>query len=261
MVLTLEEKEIVEKLKKDPYYIKSLTDVTEDMALVVVRENGALIRYIKNPSENVMWEALKQNPWTIEYIYNPNEDMCLYVVEKAWNSLKYIKNPSYNVIKKAIESKGWAIQFAQNPDIELQKVAVEKDFDSIKFIKNPSCQIQMIAVKKDWSSIKFIDNPCEEAELESIRNNEEAMRYIHITDEKINKYIKINVKVAKYLQEEKLKELESIIIEEIAKEEVDDQFMLDFIECNAFKFDKVRFIYKYGSMKAKTVLLDYKLGM
>lgn len=211
--------------------------------------------------EKEIIEKLKENPWSIEHIENPTEEMCLYVVSKAWNALKYIKEPSCDVIKKAIESKGWAIQFVKDPSLELQKLAVEKDYDSIKYIKNPTTEVQVISVKKDWSALKFIENPSEEAEIEGIKNNEEAMRYIKVTEEKINKYIKININIAKYLSEEELNQIEAIIREEIASEEVDDKYMLNFLQCDAFKFDKVKYVYKYGSMKAKTILLDHKLSI
>lgn len=223
--------------------------------------NYCIIKVVYCLKEKEILNRIKENPWAIEYIENPTEEMCLYAVSKAWNALKYIKEPSYEVIKKAIESKGWAIQFVKNPSLELQELAVEKDYDSIKYIKNPASEIQIISVKKDWSAIKYIENPSEEAELEGIKNNEETMRYIKVSQEKINRYIKINIKIAKYLSEEDLNRIEPIIREEVAKDEVDDKYMLDFLQCDAFKFDKVKFVHKYGSMKAKTILLDYKLSI
>ena len=206
-------------------------------------------------------EKLKKNPWAIEYIENPTEEMCLCAVSNAWNALRYIKEPSFDVMKKAVEEKGWAIQYIKEPSLELQKLAVQKDYDSIKYIKNPSCEVQVIAVRKDWSAIKYIVDPCEEAEIEAIKNSEEAMRYIKLNSNKIIEYIRLNIKIAKYLNVDQLKEVESIIREEISKEDLNENYMLDFIQCDAFDFDKVRFVYKYGSMKAKTILLDHKLSI
>src|SRR3712207_7225332 len=80
------DKQIIEYIKKDPYYIKLIQNPTEEMKILAVSRNGLLIRYLKKPSTEVIWTALKSNIWAIEYVENPTERMCMYCVEDSWNA-------------------------------------------------------------------------------------------------------------------------------------------------------------------------------
>ena len=53
-----------------------------------------------------------------------------------------------------------------------------------------------------------------------------------------------------------------------AKEDVEEKYIRDFLNCgvidrnsDAIRLDKIMFIYKYGSKKAKKIALDEKLKM
>ena len=55
---------------------------------------------------------------------------------------------------------------------------------------------------------------------------------------------------------------------ELTKEDVEEKYVRDFLSCsiidrnsNSIKIDKVMFIYKYGSKKAKKIAVDEKLKM
>ncbi|MDU4936019.1 MAG: hypothetical protein E6X43_11975, partial [Peptostreptococcaceae bacterium] len=57
-----------------------------------------------------------------------------------------------------------------------------------------------------------------------------------------------------------------LLKEIISKEDVSEKYIRDFLNCstidresNIFKIDKIMFIYKYGSKKAKRISVDEKL--
>lgn len=210
----------------------------------------------------LQWDKLKSNVWTIDHIENPTEEMCLFAVSRAWNTLKYIKSPTYEVIRKAIDTKGWAIQYVENPLEELQIMAVEKDWDSIQYIKTPTVNVKSMAVRTDWRAIQFVDNPPFDVIREAVRQNEEAIRYIDVkNDDELVMLIEDNVRVIKYVGHLVSQDrVEEVLRRKLGEEDVDSRFVVDFIECDALKLDKVRFIKNHGSRKAKTVLVDYKLN-
>ena len=45
----------------------------------------------------------------------------------------------------------------------------------------------------------------------------------------------------------------------IQDENVSEKYIRDFLNCEAITFDKLRFIYEYGSKKAKRITVDEKL--
>ena len=73
-----------------------------------VYNNGELIQFIDNPSEEVQLAAVKENSYSILYIQNPSERVQLIVVKEIPYLIRYMKNPTDKVIQFA-RSKGYDI--------------------------------------------------------------------------------------------------------------------------------------------------------
>ena len=63
-------------------------------------------------------------------------------------------------------------------------------------------------------------------------------------------------------------ELEEIFKEVLSKDDVDEKYVRDFLNCSIIDrnseiidIDKIMFIYKYGSKKEKRIAVDEKLKM
>ena len=63
-------------------------------------------------------------------------------------------------------------------------------------------------------------------------------------------------------------ELEEIFKEVLSKDDVDEKYVRDFLNCSIIDrnseiidIDKIMFIYKYGSKKTKRIAVDEKLKM
>ena len=54
-------------------------------------------------------------------------------------------------------------------------------------------------------------------------------------------------------------EIKEILKDVIQDENVSEKYVRDFLNCEAISFDKLRFIYEYGSKKAKRITVDEKL--
>ena len=81
--------------------------------------------------------------------------------------------------------------------------------------------------------------------------------------------MKVNILVIKYVMKEISKdELEEVLKEVLSKEDVEEKYVRDFLNCSTIDknsdimpMDKIMFIYKYGSKKAKKIAVDEKLKM
>ena len=188
--------------------------------------------------------------------------------------IKNIDNPTEAVIKLAIEQRGWAIRYAKDPTEEVQLLAVKKDYDSIKYIKEPYESVQMEAVRISYDALRYINKPSYKAEVIAIKNNEAAVKFITSLDkEKILNFLKENILVIRYITRSLLaqisqEEFEEVLKEALSKEDIEEKYIRDFLNCSVIdresdviSMDKVMFIYKYGSKKAKKIAVDEKLKM
>ncbi|MFA9377640.1 MAG: hypothetical protein ACERKZ_12895, partial [Lachnotalea sp.] len=190
-------------------------------------------------------------------------------VKGAWVNLEHIKNPTEKVIKLALEQAGWAIKYVNHPSEELQLLAISKNYDALKFIKEPYNQVQEAAVKISYDALRYIKSPTNQAELIAIHSNAGAIKFISDLDKhKILEFLKVNFLIIKYTMKEISKdELEKVLKEVLAREEVEEQYIRDFLNYNTIdqsiinSIDKMDFIYRYGSKRAKKIAVDEKLKM
>ncbi len=147
-------------------------------------------------------------------------------------------------------------------------MAIEKNYDSIKYIEKPCEEVQLAAVNISYDALRYINNPSEKAEISAIRNNEAAIKFVHNLDkEKMIKFLKENILVIKYLIKDiSIEELEGVLKERLSSEDIEESYVRNFINCesinkkyNNISMDKIVFIHKYGSSRAKRVAIDEKL--
>ncbi|OOM16420.1 hypothetical protein [Clostridium saccharobutylicum] len=259
----MEKENILLKLKSNPSYIKELSEADEELKLLIVKDNGNNIKYIKNPSKEVQKEAIKSTPLSIQYIENVNEEIGILCVRTLWNSLELINNPSETIIEEAVQTKGWAIQFVKNPSEKLQILAVNKDYDAIKYITNPSEIVQLKAIENYYAAIRFIKNPTLKAKIKSIKSNGEAINYISNYDlDELKIFISENINVVKYIYESiDVETVVEVLMEKVKNETIEKKYIEDFLELEILDMDKINFIREYGSKNAKKILVDYKLSM
>lgn len=266
----MEESKLIQIIKSNPSIIATIDDPTEEMKLLAVKKSGLVLEYIKNPTIEIQEAAIDNNARAIKYIGSPTEDMMIKAVNKGWSILEYIKNPTDQVIELAIDKSGWAIQYVKNPSEELQLLAVRKNYDSIKYIKEPCERVQEEAVNISYDALRYIKTPSSHAELTAIRNNEAAINFVTGVDkDKILKFLKVNILVIKYVVNKISKdELEEVLKQVLSSEDVEEKYVRDFLNCSTIDkandtitMDKIMFIYKYGSKKAKRIAVDEKLKM
>ena len=65
-----------------------------------------------------------------------------------------------------------------------------------------------------------------------------------------------------------IEEIETALKNILSKEDIEEKYVRDFINCTVIdrnsdkiKIDKIMFIYKYGSKKAKKIALDERLKL
>ena len=91
-----------------------------------VYDNGELIQFIDNPSEEVQLAAVKKFGNSIRYIKNPSQTVQLAAVEKWSTSIQYIENPSEKVQLAAVKQYPFSIEYIQNPSEKVIQLARSK---------------------------------------------------------------------------------------------------------------------------------------
>jgi hypothetical protein len=114
--------------------------------------------------------AVSRNGWVIRFIKDPSEEMKLEAVRQDGSAIRIIKNPSERVQLEAVKRNGLAIQYIENPSEAVQLAAVRQDGYAIRCIEYPSERVQLEAVRQDRTVIRLIKDPSETVQLEAARH-------------------------------------------------------------------------------------------
>lgn len=259
----MNKEDILLKLKDDPSFINEVKDNKDykEICLKMLKTNGAFIKYIDNPDIDMQMQAIKEMPMSVKYIDSLCEEAAVFAVKVSWNTLEYIKNPSEKVLSEAVNAKGWAIRYIKNPSEKLKLDAVKNDYDAIKYIEHPSSEVQIEAVKSYYLAIKYIKNPDKDTVLQAIAQDAQAINYIpSYTLSDLEDFIKVNINVVKYVYESiDVSIVVDVLKEKLKDDNLDPQYLKDFLELEILDMDKINFINDYGCANVKKLTVDYEL--
>ncbi|AOY74695.1 HNH endonuclease [Clostridium formicaceticum] len=188
-------------------------ELFEEIECEAVRRNPEAIKYIKNPSYDMLYKLIKENWKIIQHLRNPSEDIQLLAVKTSRNAIKYIKNPTENVQLEAIGTTGNAIQFIENPTEKVKLEAVKKTKSAIQYIENPSKDI-LAAANQNWPYYRPIETESKKSKEEV--PNDFSKPFNDLKLDKSNKYKveKSNINLLEN-NEKYNKELETKLLENI----------------------------------------------
>jgi hypothetical protein len=180
---------LLEALKHDFSLVVHMNDIFKNIytrhsdelifyQINAVRKNSNVIKYIKNPSEQVCLEAVKQNGLVIQFIDDPSNEVCLEAVKQNYTAIQYIWEPSDNVLLEALRTNHDAFKYIYKYSEEIAVEFIKKDISVFKYINHPSAKLCLEAIKQNGLIIQFIDNPSNEVCLEAVRQNGLALQFI-----------------------------------------------------------------------------------
>ena len=62
---TMDESRIIEMIKRNPSIIKTISNPTDEMKILAIKEDGLVLRYINNPTVEMQNLAIENNPRAI----------------------------------------------------------------------------------------------------------------------------------------------------------------------------------------------------
>lgn len=127
---------MLKNVLEDPVNIKRYPNSPFYVQLAAVSQDGFLIIYIKDPSEEIKLAAVRQTGHAIQNIKDPSISIQLEAVNQNCYAIKHIKTPSRKVQLSAVRKNPWAIQFIKNPSEEVQLIAVNKNLFTFNIRKS-----------------------------------------------------------------------------------------------------------------------------
>lgn len=161
---------------KLPHFLKIIPEnqIPESVKIYAAQKdsNGCLLKWLKNPSTDVINTALKTAGQNLIHLKNPTKQQILLGLSNETDS-------------------PWLISKIHKPTVQMQIAAVTHDFDAIDYIENPCETVKIAAAKAHGVEIlKKIQNPSEQLLLTAIQHTICAdktyfLRYIPHPDNKI----------------------------------------------------------------------------
>lgn len=164
----------------DCSYIRKIAHPSETMAVRAVQANGLLLEAIPDEfkTENVVKEAVKQNGYAIKFVQNPSEEVLRLAVTSTPKVITMIPGASLAVKHIAVNRDPNVLRLMDHPEEELQLIGVEADPYVINSIKEPSYNAIKRAVEKQGLIIRNFQYQYPELRMTAIEANPFALRVL-----------------------------------------------------------------------------------
>lgn len=143
-------------VKLNPLVIEYIENPSEEISIMAVKILWNSLRYIKEPTYNVLKEAVKAKGWAIQFIGNKTEELCLLAVSKDYDSIKYIENPSEEVQLTAVKRYWGAIRYIKEPTLLVMREAVKREAEAINFIERYDYDDMKYFIYDNINSLKYV---------------------------------------------------------------------------------------------------------
>jgi hypothetical protein len=164
-----------------------VTEELVSLAIEALKCDASVIKFIKNPSEEMKLEAVRRDGRTIGLIENPSEEIIkASQVQISFGELnEKLKNEKelekrlerkmnvefYKTSLVSLNLEGRVIRFIENPTEEQKLIAVKQNGLSIEFIKEKTQTVRFHAISRNGLAIKFLDNPTLSEQIQAVRQN------------------------------------------------------------------------------------------
>ena len=85
-----------------------------DECLKAVKQNGYVLRYVKEQTNDICLEAVKRHGMSLQYVKDQTSDICLEAVKRNGSLLKYVKDQTPEICMDAVKQNGYALQFVKD---------------------------------------------------------------------------------------------------------------------------------------------------
>ncbi len=181
--MALPKKDVHEIIQTDFY------NLTQEEIRNEIKNDGLMVRYLINPTEDDLIVAVEQNPASIKFIIDPPRSVQLIVAKKDHTHLKYCKKVHFDAVKVIVKD---------HPEY-IRLIRYKSQYLSELIAINPRCiqycwiqydSLQMEAVKLDIKMIMYINYPTEDVQKFVLMKDPELAKYVRNPDKKILNLIK-----------------------------------------------------------------------
>lgn len=165
------------KLNADPKILAKISSQKNfaDILLSSIKNNWENIKYVKDPSFEMILSAVKQSPRAYDFV-KQDPVTTERLLKHDWQVIGYAKEQTEQLCKMAIniDPKVLGVIKDEAQTLDVCLYAIKKDPTSLKHIAHQSETLCMEAVSKDWKALKFALYRSPEVCLSAITQSKDA---------------------------------------------------------------------------------------
>jgi hypothetical protein len=160
-------------------------NLSEELIIEALKQNGLLLKYVKNPTDEMKKIALKQNGFALLSIDDPTDEMKKIAITTSPDAIKLIKNPSDELKLLAVKNGICNIRAIDNPTDEMKILYITENPDCIQFVDNPTYEMKLLALSLGCAPC-YCDG-CQTYELCKIAIEKYPLNIFYIDEEHFTK--------------------------------------------------------------------------
>ena len=102
-----------EELKQKQIKLIGFNPYNEKECLKAVKQNGLVLQYVINQTEDICLEAVKEGGLVLQYVKEQTKDICMEAVKNGL-ALQYVKEQTKDICLKAVKEDGFALAYVKD---------------------------------------------------------------------------------------------------------------------------------------------------
>lgn len=142
--------------------IKHIRNPSDEIKREAIKMSPSVLSFIDAPKEMIV-QAVKEDMFAIRYVKNPSDQLLELAVKNHPKAIRFINNPSPKLQILAVSNEPGVIRLIDSPSEQAQIAAVSKNVHALEYIKNPTEKVKIAAAKNNPTvASKLIKNPSNE---------------------------------------------------------------------------------------------------
>ncbi len=136
-----------DRYKADRIFIKNIEtlenffDKNPEFLMIAVKQNGRVLKYVKNQTPELCMEAVKNYGHALEFVQKQTPEICMEAVKENGYALQYVWNQTPELCLAAVKQNGCALHYVKNQTPKLCMEAVKQDGCALEYVQNQTPEI------------------------------------------------------------------------------------------------------------------------
>ena len=159
-------------------YLPLIKDVTPEIEMSAVKENGWALQYVKEQTPELAMAAVKRHGMALQFVKDQTPEVVIAAVKRTVYALQHVKDQTPGLMMRVVKQNPMALQHIKEQTPEIEMAAVKRDGWMLHYVKEQTPELAMAAVKQNGLVLEIVEKQTYDLAMTAVDQNQRALAYV-----------------------------------------------------------------------------------